>query len=154
MGIEGNPRAARRISTHADKKKTVSCGVGINFCARWRRRFLRTADAKVLEMEDDSPAADRLDSIADFYEGARDESDRLMRALESWDYDQYRHLRLHDPELYRLICHQVGEEIEILLGKGSVRLGHHQRQIELTWNGDAEDLVDLVLEGARFVTDP
>ncbi len=74
-----------------------------------------------------------------------------MGALENWDYDSYRPLRIQDPELYRLICAQLGFQIEILLGKVSVRLGRGHRQIEVTWNGDEEDLVDLVLEAARLV---
>lgn len=106
-------------------------------------------------MEETSPAADHLDSIADFYDkNASRGSDPLMHALESWDYDKYRPLRFHDPELYRLICAQLGFEVEILLGKATVRLASGHTQIEVTWNGDEEDLVDLALESARLVADP
>lgn len=97
---------------------------------------------------------EHLDSIADFYSGRnRDESDRLMRALESWDYDRYRPLQSVDPELYELIVNQIGSRLEIDLGSASVRLGGRDRHIELTWNGEAEDLIDLVLEGAKLISD-
>lgn len=104
-------------------------------------------------MEDESATPDRLDSIADFYGRAKSGGgDRLMNALQTWDHAEYLPLRAADPELYGLICNQVGYEIDILLGEGSVKLVVKHREIELTWNGDEEDLLDLVLEGAALVT--
>lgn len=105
-------------------------------------------------MEDVPPGADRFDSIGDFYgERVSESTDPLQDSLQRWDHNQYLPLQSRDPELYRLICNQVGFEIEILLGDGSVRLGTGPRKIELTWNGDDEDLLDLVLEGARLLAD-
>lgn len=43
---------------------------------------------------------------------------------------------------------------DILLGNGTVKLGRRGRFIELTWNGDDEDLVDLVLQSAGLMADP
>jgi len=98
--------------------------------------------------------ADRFDSISDFYgEGVTKEADPLQEALHTWDHADYRPLRSRDPELHGLICNQLGFELDILLGNGSVKLGRNQRYIELTWNGDDEDLFDLVLEGARLIAD-
>jgi hypothetical protein len=62
-------------------------------------------------------------------------------------------LQARDPELYGLICIQVGSEIDILLGEGSVKVGRNDRHLVLTWNGDDEDLLDLVLEGAKLIAD-
>ncbi len=97
---------------------------------------------------------DRLDSISDFYgEGGAGGTDPLQDALQTWDHNQYLPLESRDPELYGLICRQVGDEIEILVGEGSVKLGRNRRYITLTWNGDDEDLLDLVLEGAELIAE-
>jgi hypothetical protein len=106
-------------------------------------------------MEERRPGPDHLDSIADFYgQGPDHASDPLLSALEIWDHCEYRPLKLTDPELYRLICEQLGFEADILLGNGTVKLGQRGRLIELTWNGDDEDLVDLVLQSAGLIADP
>lgn len=106
-------------------------------------------------MEERQPDPDHLDSIADLYlPGTGEPSDPLLSALEIWDHEEYRPLKLTDPELYRLICGQLGFEADILLGKGTVKLGRRRRFIELTWNGDDEDLVDLVLQSAGLIADP
>jgi hypothetical protein len=103
----------------------------------------------------DEQLPDRFDTIADFYgKDAGSETDRMIRALESWDHNSYTPLQARDPQLYALICAQVGDTIDILLGQGTVKLGNGRRQIELTWNGDDEDLLDLVLEGAQLINDP
>lgn len=105
-------------------------------------------------MEEMRPGPDHLDSISDLYgQGAGEASDALLSGLEIWDHEQYRALKLADPELYRLICRQIGFEAEILLGNGTVKLGQRNRFIEITWNGDDEDLVDLVLQSARLISD-
>lgn len=106
-------------------------------------------------MEERRPDPDHLDSIADLYNHDADQaSDALLRGLEIWDHDEYRSLKLADPDLYWLICMQLGFEAEILLGSGTVKLGQRGRFIEITWNGDDEDLVDLVLQSARLIADP
>src|SRR5262245_18272324 len=106
-------------------------------------------------MEEREPGPDHLDSIADLYRpGEGQASDPLLNALKIWDHDEYRSLKLADPELYRLICVQLGFEADILLGNGTVKLGQRGRFIELTWNGDDEDLVDLVLQSAGLIADP
>lgn len=106
-------------------------------------------------MEERRPDLDHLDSIADLYrQGAGEASDALLSGLEIWDHDEYRPLKLSDPDLYWLICMQLGFEAEILLGSGTVKLGQGGRFIEITWNGDDEDLVDLVLQSARLIADP
>jgi hypothetical protein len=106
-------------------------------------------------MKERPPDPDHLDSIADLYrEAAGQASDPLLSALETWDHEKYRPLKLTDPELYRLICKQLGFEAEILLGNGTVKLGQRGRHIEITWNGDDEDLLDLVLECAGLIADP
>ena len=106
-------------------------------------------------MEKMWPDPDHVDSIADLYRpGAGEASDPLLDALQIWDHDEYRPLKLVDAELYRLICLQLGFEADILLGNGTVKLGQRNRFIELTWNGDDEDLVDLVLQSARLIADP
>lgn len=106
-------------------------------------------------MEERRPGPDHLDSITDLYgQGAGQASDPLLSALEIWDHDEYRPLKLTDPDLYRLICKQLGFEAEILLGNGTVKLGQGGRFIEVTWNGDDEDLVDLVLQSAGLIADP
>ncbi len=70
-------------------------------------------------MEERRPSSDHLDLIADLYRpGAGEASDPLLSALEIWDHDEYRPLKLTDPELYRLICMQLGFEAEILLVTG------------------------------------
>ena len=104
-------------------------------------------------MNEQRKPSHHLDSVADFYSGrSRDESDRLMRALENWDYDQYRPLSVVDPQLYASLCEQIGSQVEILVGRASVKVGGRHRHIELTWNGDAEDLIEVVLEGAKLVS--
>lgn len=106
-------------------------------------------------MEERRPDPDHLDSIADLYRpGTGEASDPLLSRLETWDHDQYRPLKLTDPELYGLICLQLGFEADILLGTGTVKLGRRGRFIELTWNGDDEDLLDLVLHSASLIADP
>ncbi len=106
-------------------------------------------------MEERRPGSDHLDLITDLYRpGAGEASDPLLSALEIWDHDEYRPLKLTDPELYRLICMQLGFEAEILLGNGTVKLGRRGHFIEVTWNGDDEDLVDLVLQSAGLIADP
>jgi hypothetical protein len=95
---------------------------------------------------------ERFNSIADFYSSeVTAEADPLQHALRTWDHNEYQPLQNRDPELYGLICIQVGSEVEILIGEGSVKLGRNGRHIVLTWNGDDEDLLDLVLEGARLI---
>lgn len=106
-------------------------------------------------MEEQSSEGDHFDTISDFYGvDAGSETDRMIRALESWDENAYTPLQARDRELYHLICSQLGEDIDILLGRGTVKLGNGRRRIELTWNGDDEDLVDLVLEAAPLIADP
>lgn len=103
---------------------------------------------------EDTPNRDEVDSISDLYRPpAGEASDPLLEALAVWDHNTYRSLQQTDPELYRLICTQIGFEPDILLGSGTVKLGGGGRHIELTWNGDDEDLVDLVLESARLIGD-
>ncbi len=103
----------------------------------------------------DRAGADRFDSIGDFYgEGKSEGSDSLQHALQKWDHNEYHPLQSRDPELYGLICNQIGYEIDILIGDGSVKLGRNHRRMVLTWNGDDEDLFDLVLEGVRLISDP
>ncbi len=104
-------------------------------------------------MHEDPQASDRFDSIGDFYGKEVAASDPLQHALQRWDHNEYHPLQSRDPELYGLICNQLGFEIDILIGDGSVKLGRNHRHIVLTWNGDDEDLFDLVLEGARLVYD-
>ncbi len=104
-------------------------------------------------MEDDPEVTDRFDSVADFYgKKVSKTSDPLVHALKTWDEDEYLPLQDHDPELYELICNQVGREITILLGAGCVQLKHGDHQVVLTWNGDDEDLLDLVLEGSAIIS--
>lgn len=106
-------------------------------------------------MEERRPGPDHLDSIADLYrQNTGQASDPMLNALRAWDHDEYRPLKLTDPELYRLICNQLGFEADILLGNRTVKLGQRGRFIELTWNGDDEDLVDLVLQSAALIADP
>jgi hypothetical protein len=101
----------------------------------------------------EDPTPGRFDSIADFYgQEVQKGSDPLQHALQTWDHNEYLPLRSRDPELYGLICNQVGSEIDILVGDGSVKLGTNNRYITLTWNGDDEDLFDLVLEGAALIS--
>ncbi|MBW3591730.1 MAG: hypothetical protein KY393_07790 [Actinobacteria bacterium] len=103
-------------------------------------------------MEDDPEVTDRFDSVADFYgKNVSKQSDPLVHALKTWDEDEYLPLQDHDPELYGLICSQVGLEIGIFLGDGCVQLKHGDHQVVLTWNGDDEDLLDLVLEGSAII---
>lgn len=103
-------------------------------------------------MQDD---ADGFDSVADFYEkGVTPKSDPLAHSLLRWDENEYRPLQAGDPKLYLLICSQLGYEVDILLGAACVKLRHAGREIVLTWNGDDEDLVDLVLEGAPLLSGP
>lgn len=103
-------------------------------------------------MEERRPGPDHLDSMADFYSQGTDQpSDALLSAFEIWDHHEYRPLKLTDPELYWLICGQLGFEADILLGTGTVKLGQQGHFIEVTWNGDDEDLVDLVLQSARLI---
>ena len=105
-------------------------------------------------MDQDTGAPDRFDSLGDFYgPEVTAHSDPLMNALLKWDHDDYRPLQESDPELYRLICDQIGLELDIIVGEGSVKLGLNQRHVVVTWNGDDEDLFDVVLEGARLLTD-
>ncbi|MEX2587373.1 MAG: hypothetical protein WD602_05185 [Actinomycetota bacterium] len=78
-------------------------------------------------------------------------TDTIQRSLYSWDHAEYLTLQERDLELYRLICDQVGRELDILIGHGSVKLGYGPCRIELTWNGDDEDLVDLVLDGVEML---
>ncbi|MEX2587378.1 MAG: hypothetical protein WD602_05210 [Actinomycetota bacterium] len=101
----------------------------------------------------EDPHDERFNSISDFYgKKVGRESDPLQDALHSWDLDEYQPLRERDIELYLLICNQLGFELDILLGAGCVKLQHNHRHIVLTWNGDDEDLLDLVLEGASLVS--
>jgi hypothetical protein len=72
-----------------------------------------------------------------------------LNALLKWDYDDYKPLQARDPELYRLICAQIGFELDILIAEGSVKLGLGERRIV----GDDEDLLDVVLEGAKLLSD-
>lgn len=103
-------------------------------------------------MEDDPQASDRFDSVEDFYgKDAGENADPLAHALKKWDEHSYQPLKQRDIELYLLICNQIGFEPEILLGQGTVLLRHGPRRLELTWNGDDEDLLDLVLEGAALL---
>lgn len=102
-------------------------------------------------MDEDPKPAGHFDSVADFYD-KQAQGEPLINSLLSWDQDEFQPLQLCDPELYGLICGQLGYEIEILLGKGTVKLGLERRLITLTWNGDSEDLLDLVLEGAPLVS--
>ena len=116
-------------------------------------RFHQPNRKRSQAMDEDPEAVDRFDSMADFYgKGVGKESDPLQHALQRWDLDEYHPLKARDPELYGLICNQVGFEIDILLGAGCVKLGLEQRRIVLTWNGDDEDLLDLVLEGAALIS--
>lgn len=103
-------------------------------------------------MGDNPKPAGQFDSVADFY-AEQAESEPLINALLIWDQDEFRPLQVQDPELYGLICRQLGYEIDILLGKGTVKLGLDRRRITLTWNGDEEDLLDLVLEGAPLISE-
>lgn len=104
-------------------------------------------------MEERPSDADHVDRIADLYRpDAGQPSDPLLNALQNWDHGKYRSLKLTDPELYRLICNQLGFEADILLGNATVKLGKGGRFIEITWNGDDEDLLDLVLECARLIS--
>ena len=106
-------------------------------------------------MEEKRPGSDHLDLIADLYRpGAGEASEPLLSALEIWDHDEYRQLKLTDPELSRLIGMQLGFQAESLLGNGTVKLGRRGHVIEVTWNGDGEDLVDLVLQSAGLIADP
>ena len=75
----------------------------------------------------------------------------MQDALRTWDHNEYQPLQNRDPELYGLICNQLDFPIDILIGEGSVKLGRNDRHIVLTWNGDDEDLLDLVLEGAKLI---
>lgn len=105
-------------------------------------------------MTDEPETPDSFNSIADFYsKDVTEQSDPLQHALRTWDHNEYVPLQSRDPELYGLICIQVGSEIDILLGEGSVKVGRNDRHIVLTWNGDDEDLLDLVLEGAKLIAD-
>ncbi len=105
-------------------------------------------------MRNENPEAGHFNSIADFY-GAdvTSKTDPLQNALQTWDHNEYVPLQSRDPELYGLICIQVGSDLDILIGDGSVKLGRNNRHITLTWNGDDEDLLDLVLEGAELISD-
>lgn len=106
-------------------------------------------------MEERQPRPEHVDSIADLYRPAGGQaSDPMLSALHVWDHDAYRPLALTDPELHRLICSQLGFGADILLGKDTVKLGRQGRFIELTWNGDDEDLVDLVLQSGPLIADP
>lgn len=102
-------------------------------------------------MDEDPKPAGHFDSVEDFYD-KQGESEPLINALLTWDQDEFEPLQLRDPELYGLICRQLGYELDILLGKGTVKLGLDRRRITLTWNGDEEDLLDLVLEGAQLIS--
>lgn len=93
---------------------------------------------------------DRFDSIADFYGSSP--TDPLQDALQTWDHNEYVPLQVRDPELYGLIQNQLDTDVDILVGEGSVKLGKNSRYITLTWNGDDEDLFDLVLEGANLIS--
>lgn len=105
-------------------------------------------------MDQDTGAPDRFDSLGDFYgPEVAEGSDPLLNALMKWDYDDYQPLQARDPELYRLICEQIGFELDILTAEGSVKLGLGDRRIVVTWNGDDEDLFDVVLEGAKLLYD-
>jgi hypothetical protein len=94
---------------------------------------------------------DRFDSIADFYGSSP--IDPLQDALQTWDHNEYVPLQDRDPELYGLIVNQLRTDVDILVGTGSVKLGRNSRHITLTWNGDDEDLFDLVAEGVSFLSD-
>lgn len=95
---------------------------------------------------------DRFDSVADFYDKeVSPGSDPLAHALLRWDENEYQSLQERDIELYLLICHQLGFEPDVYLGRGTVKLVHGPHRLELTWNGDDEDLLDLVLEGAEIL---
>jgi hypothetical protein len=103
-------------------------------------------------MNDDPPAPARFDAIDDFYGSeVKKGTDPMQDALRTWDHNEYQPLQDRDPELYGLICNQVDFPIDILIGEGSVKLGRNDRHIVLTWNGDDEDLLDLVLEGAKLI---
>lgn len=104
-------------------------------------------------MEDESHVEGPFDSIADWYgKGPDGGAQNMASALQAWDEAEYVPLQISDPELYQLITSQLGVEIEILLGKHTVKVGLRHRQIELTWNGDEEDLLDVVLEGAQLLS--
>lgn len=108
-------------------------------------------------MSDDPRGPDRFDAIEDFYgKQVQKGTDPLQHALQTWDHNEYLPLQSRDPELYGLICNQLGTDpgadLEILVGEGSVKLGRNHRHIVLTWNGDDEDLFDLVLEGAALLS--
>lgn len=102
-------------------------------------------------MDEDPKPAGHFDSVADFY-NKQAQAAPMIDALLSWDQDEFQPLQVRDPVLYGLICGQLGYQIEILLGKGTVKLGLDRRRITLTWNGDSEDLLDLVLEGAPLIS--
>lgn len=103
-------------------------------------------------MNDDRKEPDRFNAIADFYgKEVKKGTDPMQHALQTWDHNEYLPLQNRDPELYGLICRQVDFPIQILIGEGSVKLGRDDRHIVLTWNGDDEDLLDLVLEGAKLI---
>jgi hypothetical protein len=105
-------------------------------------------------VSDDPGVPDRFDAIGDFYgKKVQKGTDPLQHALRTWDHNEYHPLQSRDPELYGLICNQVGADMDILIGEGSVKLGRNHRHIVLTWNGDDEDLFDLVLEGAALISD-
>ena len=105
-------------------------------------------------MDEDPGASDRFDLLGDFY--GPDEIrgfDPHQNALLRWDHNVFQPLQERDPELYRLICDQIGLELDIIVGEGSVKLGWNQRHIVVTWNGDDEDLFDVVLEGVKLLSD-
>ncbi|HEX2052892.1 MAG TPA: hypothetical protein VHJ78_04075 [Actinomycetota bacterium] len=104
-------------------------------------------------MAEESHVEGPFDTVDDWYGKAPGTgSDQMISALQAWDEAQYVPLRVSDPELYELIVNQLGVPIEILLGNGTVKLGLRHRYVELTWNGDEEDLLDLVLEGAELLS--
>lgn len=105
-------------------------------------------------MPEDPEVPNRFDAIDDFYGNeVKKGTDPMQDALRTWDHNEYSPLQDRDPELYGLICRQVDFPIDILVGHGSVKLGRNGRHIVLTWNGDDEDLLDLVLEGAKLIAD-
>ena len=105
-------------------------------------------------MPDKPEEPDRFDAIADFYgKEVQKGTDPMQDALRTWDHNEYHPLQSRDPELYGLICNQLDYEFDILVGIGSVKLGRNNRYIVLTWNGDDEDLFDLVLEGSKLLAD-
>ncbi|MGQ0679257.1 MAG: hypothetical protein ACT4OM_06335 [Actinomycetota bacterium] len=93
---------------------------------------------------------ERINSLSDFYEP---DPPPLIKSLEAWDHNWFVPLAEADPALYRLICNQIGDDFDILIGQGCVKLGRRLRQITMTWNGDEEDLLDLLLDGSKIIAD-